>query len=180
MTRPLARAGIDELEALFQANEQNSDELKILESELTFRNTLRATALLDKLKRQRVRSIIDKAKVRVAESSVAKQPPQTLNDTSPKPSETLAAIPSSVSAPVGSPAKPVDPAPGLMTMEQAYRILKVSASATWESIEQSRRELVARAQPDKLAGLPEDKKKAVQDETRLVNAAYRLLAQSKN
>jgi DnaJ-domain-containing protein 1 len=67
-----------------------------------------------------------------------------------------------------------------MSKEQAFKILKVSPATSWEQIEQSRRELVARAQPDKLAGLSAEKRRALQDECRQVNAAYKSLLQTKS
>jgi hypothetical protein len=53
-----------------------------------------------------------------------------------------------------------------MAPEQAFKILKVAPSATWEQIEHCRRDLVAKGQPDRLIGIPAEKRKAVQDECR--------------
>jgi len=64
-----------------------------------------------------------------------------------------------------------------MTEEQAYRYLKVQPSAGWEQVELARREVVARAQPDRLEGLAPEKRKLLQDEGRLANAAYKSLLQ---
>lgn len=69
-------------------------------------------------------------------------------------------------------------APG-MALEQAYRVLKVTAASTWEQVEASRRDLVARAQPDKVAKLAPDKRRQLQDEARQVNQAYQRLMQEK-
>ena len=60
-------------------------------------------------------------------------------------------------------------------LDAAYRILNVSSATSWGAIELSRRQLVARAQPDKIAGLPLEERKAKQNEARRVNIAYRTL-----
>lgn len=67
-----------------------------------------------------------------------------------------------------------------ISLEQAYRILNVSANAGWETIERARRGLVARASPDLLARLPDDQRSALRGQTRLVNAAYKRLARDRN
>lgn len=64
-----------------------------------------------------------------------------------------------------------------LTTEQAYRMLKVPATANWELIEASRGALVAKAQPDKIVALPPTQRAALQEEARQVNAAYKLLLQ---
>jgi hypothetical protein len=70
--------------------------------------------------------------------------------------------------------------PTVETADQAYRILKVNQSSAWESIEQSRRDLVSRSRPDRLAGLTPEKRALMQAESRLVNTAYRFLTQLPN
>jgi DnaJ-domain-containing protein 1 len=67
-----------------------------------------------------------------------------------------------------------------ISVEQAYRILKVPLTASWETIEESRRNLVGRAQPDKLIGMTPDKRKVLYEECRSVNAAYKVIAQANN
>jgi hypothetical protein len=72
-------------------------------------------------------------------------------------------------------AKEPEPAPIEMSVEQAYRILKVTSAASWDAVEFSRRQLVARAQPDRVAGLEPAKRKGLQDEARVANIAYKTL-----
>lgn len=62
-----------------------------------------------------------------------------------------------------------------MTVEQAYRTLKVTALASWETIEGARRQLVALSQPDKIANLEPAKRKALLAEARTANLAYKVL-----
>jgi DnaJ-class molecular chaperone len=66
-----------------------------------------------------------------------------------------------------------------MTVEDAYKILRATASSTWESIEQSRRQLVQKAHPDNVVGLSADKRTAIQSEAKRVNVAYNVLRQVK-
>jgi DnaJ-domain-containing protein 1 len=91
------------------------------------------------------------------------------------------ASPASRASPTSQAPQPRPPAAPVSTMapEQAFKILKVAPSATWEQIEHSRRDLVAKGQPDRLIGIPAEKRKAVQDECRQVNAAYKALLQFK-
>lgn len=193
MSRPLARVGIDELEALFETNKSDASSLNSLVNELAYRNTPRATALLDKVQRVlKVKEIVRKMKS--AEASTAPVSPQEVaeaptprqngfdfevpvfasGETSHKPRIRLAAAVPPSTPPVAV-AKTAEPEPVHMSTEQAYRLLKVSSTSSWESVESARRDLVSRAQPDKVAGLPPDKRKALQEETRLVNLAYKQL-----
>jgi DnaJ-domain-containing protein 1 len=66
-----------------------------------------------------------------------------------------------------------------MTLEDALKVLKVSTSTPWESIEMSRRQALERARPDRLASLSEEKCSAVKEEARGTNAAYLVLLQAR-
>ena len=185
MTRPLERLGIAELEELFKNPKITADELKTLEGELECRSTARAENLLSEVKKSvKVKEIIAKARTRVAQKQLIQlELPSVadfeLSSNAPAPSTQVTYQPkvvTSTPAPQKSPSVNADPA---MTKEQAFKILKVSPTTSWEQIEQSRRELVARAQPDMLAVLAPEIRKALQDECRLVNAAYKSLLQGK-
>lgn len=65
--------------------------------------------------------------------------------------------------------------PSMMSLEQAYRVLKATSTSSWDAIEFSRRQLVARAQPDKVAKLEPVKRKALIKEAREANIAYKVL-----
>lgn len=185
MTRLLERSGIEELEVLFAKKGVTVDELFALAEELSFRSTSRAEKLLSQVVESlRLKQLFARAKVVVDEkrkratdaqgsldldgaqgapASIHRQLPQTptLEKTASKSVDTV--IPTQ---------------PNLST-EQAYKLLKVPMLASWEQIELSRRELVARAQPDRLVGLTPDKRKALQEDCRMVNAAYCVLLQTK-
>lgn len=190
MTRPLERLGIDALEAYFGRSMITEDDLLNLKEELEIRTTMRAKGLLQKV----VKKL---AQLRVQEAS----PDMMLSD---KPLPAKALRKDSVEAAIfastqtsskeirtlskGEPAvvektnslEVTQVAPTVaLTQEQALKVLRLPATASWEQIENSRRELVARAQPDRLIDLSIEKRKVLQDECRQVNAAYRALMQSK-
>jgi hypothetical protein len=51
MNRPLIQRRIDELEAMFEAEQEDPDALHLLEAELAFRSMPRAVTLLNRLNR---------------------------------------------------------------------------------------------------------------------------------
>jgi DnaJ-domain-containing protein 1 len=67
-----------------------------------------------------------------------------------------------------------------MTLEDALKVLKVTTSAPWESIETSRRQAVERAHRDRLDSLSKEKRSAVKEDARVANAAYRVLLQARS
>lgn len=198
MTRPLAREGVGELEALFEKRKSDLPALKNLIDELAYRNTPRATALLDKA--QRVLKFVENHRNKVASNTAAPVDARDLIGTptpiqdgfefevpvfrpaeiprrEPTPAAHVVTQPVPVVLPVLAVplAKKPGPAPIEMSVEQAYRILKVTSAASWDAIELSRRQLVARAQPDRVAGLEPAKRKALQDEAQVANIAYKTL-----
>jgi DnaJ-domain-containing protein 1 len=97
------------------------------------------------------------------EFSAPPPPPQALAPSAPKEAPVIQA----------KPASPVNE----LTAEQAYRLLKVAPSANWTEVEASRRALVGKAQPDKIASLQPAERSAIQEEVRQINAAYKLVSQ---
>lgn len=200
MTRSLAREGVDELEALFEKSKSDLPALKNLINELTYRNTPRAAALLNKA--QQVMKFVENHRKKVASTTAASVDTRDLIGT-PTPSqggfefEVPVFVPAVISMRQPTPAAPVitqplsvvlpalavpltkesEPAPIEISVEQAYRILKVTPATSWDAIEFSRRQLVARAQPDRVAKLEPAKRQALQDEARIVNIAYKTLLQ---
>lgn len=187
MTRPFERSSITELEALAAKKSITEDELFALAEELSFRTTARAEKLLGPvLEALKFKQSITRVPAKVADRKetrlVQKQGSLDLGglptaSATPQRPVPLAPI---LEKTVSKPAEVVPPPPPNLSAEQAYKLLKVPMLASLEQIEQSRRELVARAQPDRLASLTPDKRKALQDECRMVNAAYRVLLQTKN
>jgi DnaJ-domain-containing protein 1 len=189
MTRPLERYGIDSLEAIFGREFATEDELLDLKEELEIRTTQRAKGLLDKVAKRL--ALLQKLKA-TSNSPVISPPAPKAYERVPVEIPVLLAGPSpakvesvkdSVEQTAFASKNPVKPTSAefvvVMTQEQALRTLKVSGTASWEQIEQSRRELVARAQPDRLVGLSAEKRTALQDECKQVNAAYKALLQFK-
>jgi len=187
MTRPLERLGIDALEAQFGRADATDDYLLDLKEELEIRTTQRAKGLLNKVLEQ----LSKMQKVNAASSMPPAPAPKTQGNI-PVPVPVFVASPTLANTVrTASQATPValdsgsslnSALPGtsaVMSHEQALRILKVPVTASWEQIEKSRRNLVARAQPDRLIGLAAEKRKALQDECRQVNTAYKALWQIK-
>jgi DnaJ-domain-containing protein 1 len=66
-----------------------------------------------------------------------------------------------------------------MPLEEAYKALKTTPGATWESIEQTRRMLVQQSHPSRLKSLGAERCAQVLSEARRVNAAYAALARQR-
>jgi DnaJ-domain-containing protein 1 len=161
MNRPLIQRRIDELEAMFEASQGDSDVLRLLEAELAFRSVPRAATLLNKVKRV------------IGGGPVLPSPRQnTLFDHKTPVASQVPLLVETQSA-HGSPIPP-------MTLEDALKALKVTTSTPWEPIETSRRQAVERARPDRLASLSKEQRSAVKEEARVANAAYLVLLQARS
>lgn len=179
--RPLMQTGIEVLETHFRGSKENAAELSRLEEELAHRTTQRAASLLHQVRLAKRRLPVRGETSSNWRSDVAPDlfdelaPPQP----PPKPRDDDVTIPTLIkrALPQVAPQLAATPKTDAMSVEEACRILKVSASTTWEVIEQARRALVDRAHPDNLAGLSTERRNALQDESRRVNAAYRVLAE---
>jgi DnaJ-domain-containing protein 1 len=161
MSRHLIQRRIDELEALFEAEQGDPDALRLLEAELAFRSVPRAATLLAKVKRV------------LGGGTVLPSPKQnTLFDHK---------TPVAVQVPLlkETPKATAPPMP-TMTLEDALKVLKITAGTPWESVEMSRRQAVDRGHPDRLATLSEEKRSAVKEEARRANAAYLVLLQARS
>lgn len=185
MPRPLMQLGVGDLEALFTKSKTDVKMLKQLEHELQYRQVPRAVALL--------------AEVQAAmygAAPVAQAPAPAMPVPAPAPQQTglwerptapatgLAASPivaprpaEPIKAPT-PPAVPKTPEPA-MPVEDAYKLLKATAGSTWESIEQTRRQMVQQSHPARLKSMsPERRAQALADAKR-VNAAYVTLSQAR-
>ena len=192
MTRPLERLGIDALEALAAPPGISSDDRKSIADELGHRSTLRARSLLDKvnLKLKLFGGATPTATRDLAGTSLQTQngmefdvPVFAPTELPKRPTKPLpvavAALPISVVHPTFAATSTLAPEPvsSTMSVEQAHRLLKATSASSWDAIELSRRQLVARAQPDKVTNLEPVKRKALQDEAREANIAYKVLLQ---
>ena len=66
-----------------------------------------------------------------------------------------------------------------MPLEEAYKVLKATPGATWESIEQTRRTLVHQSHPSRWKTLSAEKRAQALAEAKRVNAAYAALSQTR-
>lgn len=177
--RPLMQTGIELLERLFRGSKDNATELAKLEAELSHRSTQRAVSLLRLVRlaqRQLAQSGQGDSKVRTTSEpdlfdTAAPPPPKLPHEDIEDPAFSKRMKPPTPLAPVAP------PIPEAMTVDEAYRVLKVTASSTWEAIEQARRELVQRASPENIERVSHEKRAALLAETKKANAAYRVLAQ---
>lgn len=66
-----------------------------------------------------------------------------------------------------------------MPLEDAYKVLKATAGSTWESIEQTRRQLVQQSHPGRLKSMNPERRAQTLAEAKRVNAAYAVLSQAR-
>ncbi len=66
-----------------------------------------------------------------------------------------------------------------MPLEEAYKILKATPGATWNSIEQTRRTLVNQLRPSQWKPLSAEKRAQALAEAKRINAAYAALSQTR-
>ena len=62
-----------------------------------------------------------------------------------------------------------------MPLDDAYKVLKASPGATWESLEQTRRTLVQQSHPSRWKTMNTEKRAQALAEAKRVNAAYAAL-----
>lgn len=62
-----------------------------------------------------------------------------------------------------------------MTVDDACKLLGVTAGATWESMEQARRLLVQQSHPGRVASMSSIKREQAREGARQVNDAYAVL-----
>lgn len=67
----------------------------------------------------------------------------------------------------------------LVTLSEAYKLLRATPSSSWESIELLRRELVHQSHPQSLKSMSADLRKQSFENARRVNAAYALLSRDR-
>lgn len=187
MSRPLMQHGVGQLEALFAKAGADSKVLKQLENELQYRQVPRALALL--------------AEVQAAMYGAT--PPRPAPEPSPaRPAapqqpdlwERPTAAPAPVVAPPVEPTRPATPSrptesaaaakpahpPGpAMPLEDAYKLLKATVGSTWESIEQTRRQLVQQSHPGRLRLMSPERRAQALAEAKRVNAACAALSQAR-
>ena len=193
MARPLMQHGVGRLAEMFANGKADPKVLKQLENELQYRQVPRAVALL--------------AEVQAAMYGGTPAAPQVATGPAPSPARPPAPAPVSQQAdlwvrpaapPVVAPpavvhtaapaARPAEPSPvakappasaPVMPLEDAYKVLKATPGATWESLEQTRRTLVQQSHPSRWKTLSIVNRTQALAEAKRVNAAYAALSQAR-
>ena len=170
--RPFLRSTIVELEDLYAAKRTDADTLNALMAELQFRNVPRAIALL--------------AKVKAALSGETPLTPSAQPELFTPSSLPLASPLPPPQPPAGIFPKPIpkslgrEPEAPTMALDEAYKILRVTAGSPWEQVEQARAMIVQRSHPDSILEVSPEKRSATIAEARLANAAYVALQRARS
>lgn len=173
MSRPLIQHRVGQLEELFVREKANRKILLQLKEELTHRQVPRAVALLGKV--QRILNDLDspEGSPRISPPAIAPTEPAVSRQESE-------VIPDLFSGDFTAPVAPEEVQPQVsaipaMSATEAYRILGVSAGASWESIETARRNLVQKAYPSKVQDKAPAERNRIVFEAKRANTAYALI-----
>lgn len=180
MSRPFRQLGVGELESLFAKSKSDVSVLKQLQHELQYRQVPRAVALL--------------AEVRATMHAGAPSAPAL---SPPPPAQQQLALwetpvawtfnPNEAPASFNSPAPTSEAVelfqgrkhshlPGQpILLDDAHRLLKATAGSSWESIEQTRRQLVQQSSPLRSSSMSPEMRAEALEEARRVNTAYETL-----
>ena len=182
--------GIEHLEQMFKDAAGDPKTLRRIADELACRSTARASSLLavvQPLLSAQGEALTDAAKPRMREETTQ----LTLLPGIPAPKEiesprTAPAAPQKLDRPAEAvrvtseppiptreaPAQTAMDAPNLaVTLEAAYRSLKLSSSASWSTIESARREIVQKASPEALEGEPSSSRATIVERAAKANEA---------
>lgn len=198
VSRFLMRHKIEELEQLFAALKTDTKTLKALEEELGHRQTPRAVALLAQVhgalkilkgaKSASISGIDPKAPIVPVAKKLNQQPDLWRRQSTlvpPKPAVAQQVVlrpvnrrePSiEASAHARDVSNATDATRG-MSVDEAYKILKATSCSTWETIEQTRRQVVQQSHPERVATLGTERYAWAEAEAKRVNAAYAVLRQ---
>lgn len=183
MSRPLMTKGIEQLEQLFKDAAGDLKLLRRLADELACRTTTRASSLLAAVQlalRAQGDAPTDVAQPRLTGGAtqlpllpgMESGAPSTAPEVRSK-QERPAGI--GLTAPIptgkGPPQTSVDVPDSAMTLEAAYRSLKLSSAASWSAIESARREIVQKATPEALEGEPSSSRVAIVERAAKANEA---------
>lgn len=189
MSRTLMQHGVGQLEEMFAKGKTDAKLLKQLEQELQYRHMPRAVALLAEVQAA-IRdgtAAPQMPNVPVSPPALAKTPISQQPDLwgyPAKPPVIPTPAPIRTVAPASNPqeSQPVAKSPALpptMHVEDAYKVLKLTPGATWESIEQARCTLVDRSHPSRWKELSAEKREQALADAKRVNAAYVALSQTR-
>ena len=191
MARPLMQHGVGQLEEMFANGKVDPKVLKQLENELQYRQVPRAVSLLVEVQaamyggnaEQLLPTVPVPPPARSTAPAPASQQPELWGGSAAQPfvdppaavRTAAPAVSTSEAPPVKTPASP-HPA---MPLEDAYKVLKATPGATWESLEQTRRSLVQLSHPSRWKTLSTERRAQALADARRVNAAYAALSQAR-
>jgi DnaJ-domain-containing protein 1 len=196
MPRALMRHSIVELEKLFSSSQGDVGTLQSLADELKHRNVPRAVALLEKVQRTlpspvssmsaASSSVFKAAAPAPAQGALWSDEPKPARKTRPTtpggpakaPASPLAVRPTNAPALLTIAAKPAEAALP-MSAEEAYKVLKATPGTSWEEIEQTRRQLVQQAHPDRVVELSPERRVQAQQDAKRANSAYTVLIEKR-
>lgn len=187
MARPLMQRRIEQLEELFRTNGKDEKVLEQLEYELNFRQVPRARALL-----LRVQAVLAQRSAQVASTAATNAPTQgdllahnaQIGLPVRAPTEWKPHVPVFTPPPIRSLSPPpttptTEPLSPSMSVAEAYKVLGVPPSASWDVIELARRRIVQQAHLQRLASIAADKRAAAQAEARRANEACSAIRQAR-
>ena len=180
MPRPLMQHGVGHLEEMFAKGNADPTVLKRLENELQHRQVPRAVALLTEVQAAMNREstaavpVVSPPSAAPIATPASRQPELFEPPSAPSPVVAQPPILVQPQPPSVAPVPPKPPAPATMaiSLDDAYKLLKVTPGSTWESIEQTRRLLVQQAHPSDVAALSAEKRAEARTKAARVNAAY--------
>lgn len=190
MRRPYISYKIVQLEELFSSTRDNTTVLRNLQAELQHRNVPRALGLLEQVEAvlASLRSPGPDAAAVAKQSEQGTQPdlwgrrqgtsapekltlpPMQIQPTN----ESAGHDPNEAARPMARPSEMGAGGPTI-TVEDAYRLLRVAATSKWETVELARRTIVQAAHPDAIAKLPSDRQEQLKRAAKRANAAYLVL-----
>ncbi len=179
MPRPLMQHGIGQLEELFAKGKTDPSVLNQLESELRYRQVPRAVTLLSQVQTAMYGSSATRPPPTTASVPTTRPLFPAVPGTEPvvaqgSPSRTVETTTAhEASAPVTAARSEPTPRPAVtMPVPEAYKLLKATPSSTWETIEQTRREVVQRSHPERVTLLSPERRSEVLSAAKRTNDAY--------
>ena len=179
------RHGVDQLAELFTKSRADPKALEQLEHELQYRQVPKAVALLADVRAAMHGTKDAEAPTEALPPQLARYP-EIWNRTATLTSAVSSAVTAPVRAPVSTPTADSSHAQprrscavSTMTVDDACKVLKTTLSATWESIEQTRRLLVQQSSPARTASMSAEMRGHAIAEAARVNVAYATLSRSR-
>jgi hypothetical protein len=174
MSRPFMQFGVGQLEETFAKSKTDPQVLNALEHELQYRQVPRAVALLKKVRAE----LHEVKRTSITGFTSTEGPPVNQQPELWEGASVSGWPPPPASAQKQKPAAEEDSAISaelVVTVDEACKVLRTTLGASWESIEQTRRQLVNLAHPDRIAELVPEQRAETQAGARKVNAAYAVL-----